>query len=48
VHGKKREHGHASYDFGRKHGYLVRIRYGWAVYCVQSWRASWNARRIGY
>jgi hypothetical protein len=37
LHGKKREHGHNSYDFGRERGDLVRLRYGVAVYCVQSW-----------
>jgi hypothetical protein len=48
THGKKREHGQHSYDFGRERGYLVRLRDGLPVCCVQSWRAIWLARSIGY
>jgi hypothetical protein len=48
THGKEREHGQNSCEFERWGLDLVRLRYGLVVYCVQSWRASGPARRIGY
>ena len=48
THGKKREHGQFSCNFGLWNRGLVWLRYRVAICCVQSWRASWNARRIGY
>jgi hypothetical protein len=48
VHGKKREHGRHSYDFGREAVIPFRYRCGLPVYCVQSRRARRNARMFGY
>ena len=48
VHGKKREHGRNSYDFGLEIPDLVRERHKRAIYCVQSVRAISIARYLGY
>jgi hypothetical protein len=46
LHGKKREHGQNSCDFGMESRSTVRQRYKMAVCCVQSWRASCNCRDV--
>jgi hypothetical protein len=48
VHGKKREHGRHSYDFGLEAAVPFRHRHQLPVCCVQSWHARRNARMFGY
>jgi hypothetical protein len=42
THGKKREHGQHSYDFGRERGYLVRFRYRRFIACNHGVQAGLN------
>src|SRR5271157_5223924 len=48
LHGKKREHGRNSRDFGLESADLFRRRRKEPVYCLQSWHAIRIGRGIGY